>query len=145
MGTSNSGTIYRIIDANLNRLREALRVIEEYFRFIKSDKDISVKLKLIRHTLEKFEEGFCLQNLLEARDTNTDPFASKNRSEELNRATLHDTLIANFKRSQEAARVLEEYAKLTDTPEMSEQAKATRFKLYEIEKLILTHTTHHKE
>lgn len=138
METSDTGAVYRIIDANLNRLREALRVVEEYFRFIRSDENISIKLKQIRHSLQSFEKGFDLSRLLQSRDTETDPFASKNRKEELDRDSLRDTLVANFKRSQEAARVLEEYTKLTDTPQVSEKAKETRFKLYEIEKLILT-------
>jgi thiamine-phosphate pyrophosphorylase len=134
---NNSKAIYRIIDANLNRLREALRVIEEYFRFISNDKNVTVKLKLLRHSLEEFEKGFDRKTLLSSRDTDTDPFALKNRKEELNRSNILETLIANIKRTQEAARVLEEYSKLTDRPQMSEKAKETRFALYEIEKIIV--------
>ena len=51
-------SILRVIDANLNRLREALRVIEEYFRFINLDKNISTDLKLLRHSLEELEKNF---------------------------------------------------------------------------------------
>lgn len=137
MNSNDTDAIYRVIDANLNRLREALRVIEEYFRFISTDKNISIQLKLLRHSLEEFENGFNLKSLLCSRDVETDPFASKNRDEELNRSTLSEILTANFKRTQEAARVLEEYSKLTDKPDLSEKAKETRFSLYEIEKLVL--------
>ena len=40
---------YRIIDANLNRLREGIRVVEDIFRYIYNDKELSTKLKNLRH------------------------------------------------------------------------------------------------
>ena len=46
-----SGAVYRVLDANLNRLREALRVVEEYYRFIESRSDVCAGLKSLRHSL----------------------------------------------------------------------------------------------
>ncbi len=43
--------IYRIIDANINRASEALRVLEDWARYSKDDKQISEKLKNIRHSV----------------------------------------------------------------------------------------------
>lgn len=129
--------IYRVIDANLNRLREALRVIEEFFRFIVNSKEKCAELKLLRHSIINLENGFGLNNLLDSRDTASDPFANKNRKEELKRTDNKSILLANFKRSQEAARVIEEYAKITDHAYLSEKAKIIRFSLYNMEKEML--------
>lgn len=137
MAEIHSEAVLRVIDANLNRLREALRVIEEYFRFIHTDEDISVELKLLRHSLEELDNSFDLKSLLASRDTETDPFAGKNRKEELCRKDSTSILAANFKRSQEAARVLEEYSKITDMPFLSEKAKHIRFTLYALEKKLM--------
>lgn len=137
MSRNKSEAILRVIDANLNRLREALRVIEEYFRFINLNKDISIDLKQLRHSLEVIENNFDQKALLSSRDTQTDPFAGKNREEELNRTGETDIVKASFKRAQEAARVLEEYTKITQYQQMSEKAKIIRFMLYTIEKKIM--------
>lgn len=129
--------VFRIIDANCNRLREALRVIEEYFRFIASDEKISIQLKQLRHSLEKIDNSLDFLSLLKSRDTETDPFACIVSKEETNRTTLQDLLAANFKRAQEAARVLEEYSKIIDAVQLCEQAKQIRFSLYAIEKQVM--------
>ena len=126
-------TVYRILDANCNRLREALRVLEEYFRFIQNNEELAVKLKVLRHSLKTIITDLGLTRLLAARDTETDCLAGKNRPEELQRERPEDVLTANFKRAQEAARVIEEYAKLTPVPETSETAKKIRFTLYTVE------------
>lgn len=134
---SFSNSIYRVLDANLNRLREALRVIEEYYRFFKNDADIAVALKKLRHSLKEVENGLGRERLLKGRDTGNDCFADKNRPEELLRKTETDILVASFKRAQEAARVIEEYTKITEHPEYSETAKTIRFSLYNVEKTLL--------
>jgi len=125
--------LYRVLDANLNRLREALRVVEDYFRFIKESPEICEKLKLSRHKLIKIEELLGKEQLLKSRNTLTDCFADENRPEELLRETTDDLVSANFKRAQEAARVIEEYSKLTGNHEVSGIAKALRFSFYTLE------------
>jgi len=130
----NQKAVYRILDANLNRLREALRVIEEYFRFMIAGEAVAVQLKQMRHSLEEIETGLGPARLLAARDTQTDPFANVNRPEELGRAGAGQIICANFKRGQEAARVIEEYSKVTDAAFVSEKAKTIRFSLYALEK-----------
>jgi thiamine-phosphate pyrophosphorylase len=125
-----------VLDANLNRLREALRVIEEYFRFIQNHAEASIMLKELRHSLIEMEHGFGSGRLLQARDTASDCFADVNRPEELIRKNEKDILTASFKRGQEASRVIEEYAKITDHAAFSEIAKTIRFSLYKIEKQV---------
>jgi hypothetical protein len=126
--------VFRVIDANLNRLREALRVIEEYYRFLQADKDRAVTLKSLRHSLNAIEAGIGRKNLLAGRDVASDPFANVNRLEELDRSGAGDVLRANFKRGQEAARVIEEFCKLSPVLALSEKAKTVRFSLYSLEK-----------
>lgn len=130
---SDSEGVYRVLDANCNRLREALRVIEEYFRFIVNNETAAIELKQLRHSLISLEDTLGPGNLLANRDTAADCFADHNRPEEMVRTGTVDLLRANFKRSAEAARVIEEFAKLTDAPEASEPAKKIRFTLYQLE------------
>lgn len=126
--------VLRIIDANLNRLREALRVIEEYFRFMAADKGRAAALKSMRHSLDDIEAAMGRGRLLASRDVAADPFANVNRPEELRRDGAADVLRANFKRGQEAARVIEEFAKVSAALPISQTAKTVRFSLYALEK-----------
>lgn len=127
-------SVLRILDVNLNRLREALRVIEEYVRFIDLHETLAAGFKGLRHALQEIETGLGREALIDSRDVETDPFAQGNRPEELMRGDESDIVSANFKRAQEAARVIEEYVKITNAPALSEKAKNIRFSLYELEK-----------
>jgi hypothetical protein len=130
----NDTTVFRILDANCNRLREALRVIEEYFRFIRNEEEPSAELKLLRHELSAVEQGIGRSLLLDGRNTGEDCFADETRPEELTRSTVEDVAGANFKRGQEAARVIEEYVKISGHPHLATTVKKIRFALYTIEK-----------
>lgn len=135
--------IYRVLDANLNRLREALRVIEEYYRFIEEKEEVSITLKEMRHTLIQAEEELGKEHLLGNRNTATDCFAHATRPEELARSEgVHGLLSANFKRGQEATRVIEEYSKIVAAGEVPVLAKKLRFTLYNLEKNLVTGSTH---
>ena len=130
-------SVLRVVDANLNRLREALRVVEEYARFLTGDDQLAVRLKEMRHSVRRIEELAGQGQLLCSRDTGSDPLAEGTRPEELDRGGVSGVVRANLKRGQEAARVLEEYTKVTDLPAAADTAKAIRFGLYEVEKQIL--------
>ena len=129
-------SVFRILDANLNRLREGLRVIEEYFRFMKNDSELSIELKGLRHDLIEIEKKLGRNNLISNRDTSTDCFSRETRPEELTRECVEDVVYAGFKRTQEASRVIEEYSKIAGSPEASRCAKTVRFSLYKIEKTL---------
>jgi thiamine-phosphate pyrophosphorylase len=124
----------RLIDANLNRLREGIRVVEDIFRYVYNDKQTAIKLKELRHLsrLENYIE------LLETRDVKNDVLRSSIKSEQ-NRTDLYSILIANFKRAQESSRVLEEFCKLISV-EDSENFKYIRYELYSLE-IVLTKIT----
>ena len=124
----------RLIDANLNRLREGIRVVEDIFRYVYNDKQTALKLKELRHLsrLENYIE------LLETRDVKNDVLRSSIKSEQ-NRTDLYSILIANFKRAQESSRVLEEFCKLISVKD-SENFKYIRYELYNLE-IVLTKIT----
>ncbi|MFH1238680.1 MAG: thiamine-phosphate pyrophosphorylase [bacterium] len=124
--------IYRIIDANLNRAREGLRVIEDGARFIFNDKALTARLKKIRHELS-IVAGKVYPKLIGARDSAGDVGASP---QEEKRENLSGLLIANFRRVEEAVRVLEEFSRLI-SEEAGYKFKQIRFKMYVMEKKIM--------
>ena len=124
----------RLIDANLNRLREGIRVVEDIFRYIYNNKEISTKLKSLRH-IARTQNYY---ELLETRDVQNDVLRESIKSEQ-NREDLNSILIANFKRAQESSRVLEELTKLSSI-EDSENFKYIRYELYNLE-IVLTKIT----
>jgi thiamine-phosphate pyrophosphorylase len=126
--------IYRVIDANLNRLREGLRVCEEYFRFVKNEKEPAQTLKSLRHRCKDLQDCFDAKKLLCARDSVNDPFADGFAAKEKERRNTRELFGANIKRSQEAARVIEEFSKPCENGDACEIAKNIRFDLYSFEK-----------
>ncbi|MBU0924756.1 thiamine-phosphate pyrophosphorylase [bacterium] len=124
----------RLIDANLNRLREGIRVVEDIFRYVYNDKQTALKLKELRH---KARTNNYIE-LLETRDVKNDVLRASIKSEQ-NRTDMNSILIANFKRAQESSRVLEEFCKLISI-EDSENFKYIRYELYNLE-IVLTKIT----
>ncbi len=122
--------IYRLIDANINRLKEGIRVVEDIVRYIYDNKEIALRLKNLRHQAS-YENPY----LLPYRDINSDVLRQSTPSE-MQRENLQSVVKANIKRAQEAARVLEEIMKIAE-PSLSENFKKIRYELYEIEKLLL--------
>ena len=128
MSTTFDDSLYRVIDANLNRLKEGVRVIEDIARYVNNDKALASKLKEIRHQ-SRIDD---LQNLLNSRDSVNDVLRPT-VSSEMNRDSLESIIIANYKRAQESSRVLEEMYKIVD-PALSENFKSLRYALYQLEK-----------
>ncbi|SFV74532.1 Hypothetical alternative hydroxymethylpyrimidine phosphate kinase ThiD [hydrothermal vent metagenome] len=129
--TELSPELFRVIDANINRLKEGVRVIEDIIRYYKNDKKLSLQLKQLRH---KASINLTYELLLH-RDSINDVLRPTTQSE-LNRTNLQSIIIANFKRAQESARVLEELFKLYDVT-YSETFKSIRYELYNLEKEIV--------
>ena len=120
--------LLRVVDANLNRLKEGIRVIEDIARYVHNDKELSASLKHLRHQC-RIEP---LEALLASRDSVNDVLRPTMQSE-MNRTDLRSIMIANYKRAQESSRVLEEMYKIVD-PELSERFKQIRYELYTLEK-----------
>jgi thiamine-phosphate pyrophosphorylase len=129
--TTLSPELFRVIDANLNRLREGIRVVEDIMRYKNNNKSLSLKLKQLRHKAQISE----ITQLLNYRDSTNDVLRSSIKSE-LNRTDITSIVIANFKRAQESSRVLEELFKLHSI-EYSENFKYIRYELYNLEKEIV--------
>lgn len=126
-----SPEIYRVIDANLNRLKEGIRVVEDIIRYTYNNKTIALELKELRH-LARVDN---LLDILKHRDSINDVLKHSTKSEQ-NREDLKSIIVANFKRAQESSRVLEELCKL-QTIQISENFKYIRYKLYNLEKIVL--------
>ena len=123
--------LFRVIDANLNRLKEGIRVVEDIIRYRDNNQELSSQLKQLRH-LAKVDD---INSLLMNRDSINDVLRPTIQSE-LYRVDIQSILLANFKRAQESARVLEELFKLGD-PKQSENFKSIRYTLYNLEKEII--------
>ncbi|AXH13533.1 thiamine-phosphate pyrophosphorylase [Halarcobacter bivalviorum] len=134
---TNNKTL-RLIDANLNRLKEGIRVVEDIFRYNYDNKEIALKLKSLRHLcrIDNYLE------VLSTRDVNNDVLRESIKSEQ-NRSDLNSILIANFKRAQESSRVLEEITKLTSI-KTSENFKYIRYELYNLETVLINITSNSK-
>ncbi|MEK6794599.1 MAG: glycosyltransferase [Spirochaetota bacterium] len=130
--------MYRIIDANVNRLREALRVIEDIIRYQRDDASVFAVLKRLRHVIESITRGID-DELLRARKSDADVGKRTLTDGEKERRDSTHILRANFIRAEESARVLEETLKTIDA-DKSETAKEIRFTLYTLEKRILAGT-----
>ncbi len=124
----------RLMDANLDRLSEGLRVLEDISRFILGNVHTTETLKRMRHELTSTCPSF-KNALLASRDSEGD-IGRESPIAGIKRKHLIDLVTANAKRAQESLRVLEEFAKLPEVPtEMAERNfEQARFTLYEIER-----------
>ncbi|MDO8671333.1 MAG: thiamine phosphate synthase [Dehalococcoidia bacterium] len=129
----------RVVDANLNRAREGLRVIEEVCRFILNDAALSAKLKQLRHSLGA-AAGDSVIDTLSSRTSSGDVAAFLNPASEQLRADLRSLVLANAKRVEESLRVLEEFSKLPESGigTLLPVVKEARFAVYEVEKTIIS-------
>ncbi len=126
----------RIVDANLNRIGEGLRVLEDIARLLLDDAGLSQQLKDMRHGMVKVG-GTLQRQLLQARNSAGDVGADLEVGGEDKQRDLPGTVMANARRVQEAMRVMEELAKLPGVNLDGEKFKQARFKLYTIEKELL--------
>jgi len=125
--------VYRIIDANFNRAREALRVIEDYCRFALDSDPLTSRAKQIRHELSACVTSVGTARLLTARDTLADVGVGKQVPSQLSRTSLSDCLTAGCKRLTEALRVLAETVQTTN-PNLAPKIEKLRYDTYTLEK-----------
>lgn len=131
----NKDKIKRIIDANINRSMEGLRVVDEIVRFILNDQALTAKVKGLRHLLQKgirpIGNDFYLY-----RESTGDVGRRLYPESEGARSDLKSVFMANIKRAEEAVRCLEEFSKLIKA-EYGRIFKEARFQLYDLEKEII--------
>ncbi|MDD5101564.1 MAG: hypothetical protein PHH62_01080 [Endomicrobiaceae bacterium] len=119
----------RILDTNINRCKEGLRVVEDSIRFVFCDEILYKKTRKVRHSVSSYLADR-YEQMLSARDSVTD--AGKT-VKEASRTNLKNIIIANFKRAEESLRVLEEYSKIIDF-DIALKYKSLRYEVYSIEK-----------
>lgn len=123
----------RIIDANTNRVREALRVLEEAARFIIEAPDLALRLKQMRHD---FAHAAPIQALsIYHRDTPGDVGTELTTDQEFTRQNIREVILAAGSRLSEALRVIEEYAKADadeTSPRLAKTAERLRYESYDI-------------
>lgn len=131
-------SIYRIIDANINRLLEGLRTLEEIPRFIFDDAKLTEKFKQLRIKVKNAINNFGLgyDKLINSRDSNEDVGRSLYPESEASRMSITEIITSNLRRCTEASRALEEFGKLLK-PEIGKSFKEIRYELYCLEKEML--------
>jgi thiamine-phosphate pyrophosphorylase len=125
----------RVLDVNLNRAREGLRVLEDTARLVWDDARLFEELRSLRHALDKATRA-AYPKLVAARDSESDPGRSLPEKKKRDRRGL---VAANFRRAEEALRVLEEYGKVL-SPSAASRFKSFRYRLYSAEKASLPKT-----
>lgn len=127
----------RLLDANLNRAAEGLRVLEDIARFQFDNQQLSADLRSLRHNVRELFKGK-ENTLLAARNAGDDiGKITSNQDRADQRRSLRDTVQANCKRVQEAARVLEEVLKAQGAYHAGKQVEQLRFSVYELESRFL--------
>lgn len=129
--------VYRILDANLDRAREGLRIIEEWCRFGLNSAQLANQCKQLRQEVASWHTN----ELRAARDTQGDTGTELSHPQEEQRSSIRALLQANFCRIQEALRVLEEYGKLYH-PNMGKTFKQMRYQVYTLETNLMGYERH---
>jgi thiamine-phosphate pyrophosphorylase len=127
---------YRIVDANFNRAREALRVMEEYCRFALNSGTLSERAKGLRHELCAVVGRLDGGRLLAGRDTPGDVGVGQKVEGQLERASLKDCFTAAARRATEALRALAEVVRVEDRV-VAEAIERLRYQAYTLEKDIV--------
>jgi len=120
--------VLRILDANLDRTREGLRIIEEWCRFGLNNSDLTRECKHLRQEVGLWHTA----ELRAARNTSGDAGTELSHPQEEQRESVKSVLQANFCRVQEALRVIEEYGKLYSSG-MGKAFKQIRYRVYTLE------------
>jgi thiamine-phosphate pyrophosphorylase len=129
-----NGPVLRILDANANRAREAIRVIEDYARFVLDSDELCGSLKTLRHDFATATAGFTSEAILH-RDTPGDVGTQTKTVSEQTREDVAHVVVAAGKRLGEALRTIEEYLKTSD-PLCAHLVEQIRYRFYDIEQQI---------
>ena len=125
----------RIIDVNANRAREALRVLDDYCRFVLDDAVLTDEVKIVRHQLAQLLARIPDATLYQSRDTLADVGTEISTAGEISRESPAEVARINFKRLQEALRSLEEFGKVI-APDFAGGLEALRYRAYTLERAV---------
>ena len=125
--------LYRLIDANLNRACEGVRVLEDLARLRFGHAGLCSELRALRHNIRSAAD-LLHERCLAARAAEADVGLEVSQASQLDsRGSIAALVDANFKRVQEALRVIEETLKLVGEYELSKEYERHRFQAYGIE------------
>jgi len=128
--------VYRIIDANFNRAREAIRVVEDFCRFALNSAPLTERAKQLRHELSAAIDKLDAGQLISSRDTPGDVGIGKTVDKQLQRSNLNECFTAGCKRLTEALRTLAETTQ-TLNPPVAGTIEKLRYAAYTLEKDIV--------
>ena len=128
--------VYRIIDANFNRGREAIRVIEDFCRFALNSTALTSRAKQLRHELSAAIDKLDSSRLIASRDTLGDVGVGKTVDKQLQRTDLQSSFTAGCKRLTEALRTLTEVTQTIDSI-VAGTIEKLRYDAYTLEKDII--------
>ena len=133
--TNTETAVFRALDAAANRAREALRVVEDYVRFVLDDRHLTGLCKQMRHdltaALARLPEGRCLG----ARETQADVGTTLTAAAEHRREDSSAVLAANLARLQESLRSLEEFGKVVEA-DLAAAVKQLRYRAYTLHRAV---------
>ncbi len=129
-----NSSVLRLLDANANRAREALRVVEDYARFVLDNQEVCSRLKVLRHELAGAMGAWVGEAILH-RDTPGDVGTGNKTAAELVREDTAHVVTAAGKRLGEALRCLEEFAKTVD-PAAAAAIESIRYRFYDLEQTL---------
>jgi len=127
---------YRILDANINRAREALRVAEDCGRFALNDPAITAMAKNLRNDLREILTALPIGELITCRDSPGDVGTVITSTGETNRKSLSDVAVAACKRLPEALRTIEECCKFV-APDQAGKIERMRYNSYTLEQRLV--------
>ncbi len=119
-----------MLDAQLNRAVEGIRVLEDFARFEGNNRELSATMRDLRHRLRiLFKDKD--SHFLAARESQKDVgiVTSATTKNDI-RKDFSDIIPANFRRAQEATRGVEESAKALGLYEQGKEVEKIRFALY---------------
>ncbi len=128
--------IYRILDANFNRAREALRVAEDCGRFALNDPAVTAMAKNLRSELREVYSDMPAAEFITSRDTAGDIGTDLTSPTEATRQNLGDVATAACKRMTESLRTIEEYAKII-APAQGLRLERMRYDAYTLEQRLV--------
>jgi thiamine-phosphate pyrophosphorylase len=122
-----------MLDANINRATEGLRVVEDYCRFALDDQHLMRRCKQMRHDLITALHSVDTAALAAARESLTDVGAEVSTPQERDRESLLHVATASWKRVQQALRVIDECCKQV-APGAAPAVEKLRYQAYTLAK-----------
>jgi thiamine-phosphate pyrophosphorylase len=124
-----------MVDVNINRVAEGLRVLEDLARFYYTESQLTEEIKKIRHRVRKAANNLYLQFLSQRDSANDLGFDISQKNNLDNKTNIKALILGNFKRVQEGLRVIEETLKVAGYYELSKVYEACRYDAYTVERL----------